>query len=803
MTSDKNRKGQTLGLLSMAVMLGLGTLPARAEEEAALPDETEVISITGSRVAGRTAADSAAPIDIFDGVDIRGHSNSDLGEVVRKLVPSFNVPTQPISDGSSFVRPATLRGLPPDQTLVLVNGKRFHRSALVQLSGGSLAQGAQGPDISNIPSIALKRMEVLRDGASAQYGSDAIAGVINFVLRTDSDGLETMAQYGSTQEGDGDEWKVAANLGAALTEAGFINISAEITQRDETSRGVQRPDAQSYIDQGISGVPDPAMIWGTPSAKAKRLFWNAGLDLNATDQLYLFGNYSEATSEGSFYYRNRDRDFFTDIPLDGGGTFNFLQWFPGGFTPRFGSDNYDFSQVVGLKGSLDALAEDLSFDLSGSFGRDRIEYFMHNTINPSLGPDSPVSFLPGTLQQTEKNLNADFVYPIGRLNLAFGAEYRDETYEIIAGDKASWEIGPYSYLGIGSNGFPGFDPDQTGEWTRSNYAAYLDMEWDLTDQLMLGLAGRFEDFSDFGDTTNGKFSIRYNATDDLVLRGTVSTGFRAPTPGQSHTINVATTFIGDDPTPVAVGTIPPTNPIAQFFGGKALKPEESDNISVGLGWPLTSDLTATLDLYRIEVQDRVAMSGSIDIDDATRVQLVAAGIPRADDFGQIRFFTNSFDTRTQGIDLVVNYLLSSSLGDTVINLGANYNKTEVTDIKDSTIIDADRKADIENLLPKTRVNLNLTHSIDDLKFDLGLRYYGKWKNATDQQYQTYGAELIADASATWYAMEGLALTAGVENLFDNYPDKFQYGEGTGQVYPANSAVGTDGLRWFFKANYHF
>ncbi|WP_115718250.1 TonB-dependent receptor plug domain-containing protein [Gallaecimonas mangrovi] len=809
MTKDKKVVLQKRSLLSLAVVMALSNASAFADDDDAAKakakgdDNTEVIAVTGSRVAGRTAADSAAPIDIFSGQQIRQPSSNDMNEVIRRLVPSYNVETMPISDGSSFVRPANLRGLPPDETLVLVNGKRFHRSALVQISGGSLAQGAQAPDISNIPSIALGRLDVLRDGASAQYGSDAIAGVMNFVLRSDTNGLETQAQYGSTKEGDGDEWQFSANYGTEMTDKGFLNLSMELTQRDATVRADQRPDAQSYIDAGNTYVQDPAQKWGTPRNKSKRLVWNAGIDMNPLASLYLFGNYSDTNTEGAFYYRNLDRDFFTDITLDDGSTFNFLDWFPGGFQPSFGANIYDFSQVVGVKGTMPFISPELGYDFSGSFGRNRIEYFIHNTINPSLANESPTNFKPGTLQQTEKNVNADFTYPIGSLNIAFGGEYRDETYAIISGDEASWEIGEFSSLGIGSNGFPGYSPEQSGEWTRSNYSAYVDMEWDVNMDLMLGAAGRYENYSDFGSTSNGKLSARYNATDNLVLRGTVSTGFRAPTPGQSHTINVATTFIGDDPTPVAVGTIPSTNPIAEYFGGKALTPEKSTNYSLGLGWTVTPNLTTTLDVYRIDVRDRIGMSQSIDIDEDTRDALIASGISNAGDYGQIRFFTNAFDTRTQGVDLVVTYNLSSDWGDTNFSLAGNYNKTEVTDIKDTGVVDADRKSDLENQLPKTRVNFNVTHSVDVYKFDLGVRYYGKWKYSSDEQYQTFGSEFMVDTSATWMATSDFSMTAGVENLFDNYPDKFKYGASTGQVYSGSSPISTDGMRWFLRANYKF
>lgn len=809
MTKDNKVKTAQRTLISAAVLMALSNINvAHADDDdastkAKKDDNTEVIAVTGSRVAGRTAADSAAPVDIFSAKQLQSPSSNDMQEIIRKLVPSYNVQSQPISDGSSFVRPANLRGLPPDETLVLINGKRYHRSALVQLAGGALAQGAQGADISNIPSIALGRLDVLRDGASAQYGSDAIAGVMNFVLRSDTNGWETQAQYGSTKKGDGDEWKIDADYGTALSNAGFLNIATEVTQRDRTVRATQQPVAQEYSDEGLSGVPDPAIPWGTPRNKSKRLIWNGAIDMDANRQLYFFGNYSDTNTEGTFYYRNLTATLFNDITLDDGSTWSYKNWYPGGFTPSFGADIYDFSQVVGLKGNLPVLP-DLNYDFSGSFGRNRIEYFLHNTVNPSLGPDSPTDFKPGTLQQTEKNLNADFSYPIGNFNIAFGSEYRYEVYTIEEGDEASWEQGDYTELGIGSNGYPGITPEEAGEWGRASYAGYIDTEWDPSDALLVGLAGRFEHYSDFGDTTNGKLSLRYDATDSLVLRGTVSTGFKAPTPGQTHTTSVSTTFYDNSSTPVEVGTISVTNDVAKYFGAKALKPEKSTNYSVGLGWTITSDLTSTLDFYRIDVRDRIGLSSNFELSDSDKASLEASGVSGASDYGYVRYFTNAFDTKTQGMDWVTTYNLHTDLGDTNFQLAANYNKTDVTSY-DASVIDADRKSDIENELPKTRVNFNITHSIDVYKFDVGVRYYGKWKTSEDGSYdiQTFGSEVMVDTAATWMATDDFSLTASVENLFDNYPDKSKYGSSYGQIYSSYSPISIDGLRWSIKANYKF
>ncbi|WP_115717539.1 TonB-dependent receptor plug domain-containing protein [Gallaecimonas mangrovi] len=809
MTNNKHGKVPRKSLLSLAVLMALShlstafadtdTTSSKAKKK---DDSTEVISVVGSRFS-RSAADSAAPVDVFTAKDLQSPADNDMNDIIRKLVPSYNVQTQPLDDGSSFVRPAELRGLAADETLVLINGKRYHRSALVQLSGGSLSKGSQAPDVSNIPAIGLGRLDVLRDGAAAQYGSDAIAGVLNFVLRSDTNGLETQTEYGSTSKGDGDLWKVDADYGTQMTENGFLNVAAEITQRDRTVRAYQNSYAAEYQAEGMTGVADPATPWGTPRNKSKRIVWNTGLDLDAHRTLYMFGNYSDTNSEGTFSYRNLSNSIFTDVTLDDGSTFNFNQWFPSGFTPSFGADIYDVSQVVGLKGDTTPFLDGLTYDFSGTFGRNRIEYFLHNTVNPSLGPDSPTNFNPGNLQQTEKSLNADFTYPLSETwNLAFGGEYHDQVYKMEEGDYASWEEGDYPELGIGSNGYPGITPEEAGEWGESNTAAYVETEWDPTMNLMLGLAGRYEHYSDFGSASTGKLSARYNLTDNLVLRSTLSNGFMAPTPGQSHTTSVSTKI--EDDSLVQVGTVAVDNSVAKYFGAKALKPEKSVNFSFGAGWTITPNLTATLDMYQIKVRDRIGISENFTLSDEDKAALTASGVAGASDYSYIRYFTNAFNTKTRGVDLVLTYNLSSAWGDTNFSLAGNYNKTEVTSYNPD-VIDADRKASLENGLPKSRVNFNVTHSFDVYRLDLGMRYYGTWKtqDASEDEYQTFGSEVIVDTSGTWLATDKLSLTAGVQNLFDNYPDEVKYGTSAGEKYANNSPIGTDGTRWFVRANYKF
>src|SRR5262245_55215277 len=458
----------------------------------------EELTITGTRVKGRTALETAAPVDLINANEFQKLGDTDISNMVRAAVPSYNVNPQPISDAATIVRPANLRGLPPDSTLILVNGKRRHRSAVISFLGGGLSDGAQGPDVSTIPSMALQRVEVLRDGAAAQYGSDAIAGVINFVLDDASEGLSLETKWGQQYERDGDTFMVGGNLGVPLpmTENGFANMTLEWRKADETSRTVQRDDAQALIDAGNTFVKDPAQTFGTPEVDDDiKFFLNSAVPIADELELYTFGGYAEREVEGGFFFRNPDTREGVFQPagvpgtrlvadLDGlgvGGScpttltddpgalaqvmadpncFAFLQKFPRGFTPRFGGEVEDHSAVAGVRGDF---ASGFTYDLSYGIGRDRVDYFIFNTINASLGPDSPTSFEPGSYIQYERNLNLDFTYPVqvsglaSDLNIATGFEYREEEFEAEKGDAASFQVGPFVDQGfsIGSNGFPG------------------------------------------------------------------------------------------------------------------------------------------------------------------------------------------------------------------------------------------------------------------------------------------------------------------------------------------------------------
>jgi iron complex outermembrane receptor protein len=828
------------------------------------------IIVTGTRRTDRTVAESPVPVDVFDATTLQTQAPADMNSVLRNLIPSFNVGRFTTSDGSAFVRPPTLRGLPPDEILVLVNGKRRHRSALVQLSGGSLAAGSQGPDLAQIPIIAIERIEVLRDGAAAQYGSDAIAGVLNYGLKRNREGISMTARYGQTYRGDGESTQVAGNIGLPLGE-GFISLSGEFVDANQTSRGVQRAGAAALAlarPDLAGGVPNPAQIIGDPKVRSYRGFLNAGLPVGDDGEVYLFGNYGESRTEIDFNYRqpvtvtgpNRFGNgtasygyasgvyetLYLDRLANGnysstGRTFNFTSLFPSGFTPRFKGHITDLSSVGGYKGKT---GFDLSYDFSVSYGQSRIDYNMTNTVNPSQGPTSPTAFYLGRLEQRETNFNADFAYPIelglaSPLTVAFGGEHRREAYAIEVGDPASYAVGPYAFQRVqrpdgttftvtqqvGANGFPGYGPDAAVDNARKSYAAYLDVETDLTEGLSVGGAIRYEHFSDFGSTTNVKGTARYEFSPALAIRGAASTGFRAPTPGQLFTTNIATAFVGGNP--VETATLPPGNAAARFFGASTLKPETAENYSAGLVVTPMSNLTATLDFYLINVKDRIGLSGNFDITtQSQRDQLAALGVTNAASLGRVRYFTNAFDTRTKGIDLVINHTLNTDYGRFATTFAGNYNTTKVTEFN-PVIITRERRGDIENLNPHYRANLSENWTLDQFGVLLRGNYFGNYTsfdipaNGGDLKF---GSEVTFDVEVSYEITDSIRIAAGAENVFNEYPDRnFRAAGGTGvpataplqnfytftdatvtgSRYLGDSPFGFNGGFWYGRASLNF
>lgn len=814
------------------------------EEEVDVPidlEGEEVIVIVGSRRQVRSKTDTVVPVDVVDVGLLESQGAIDMGDMLRTMVPGFNLNEQPISDAATLIRPANLRGLPPDMTVILVNGKRRHRGAVIAFLGGGVADGAQGVDTSVIPSIALQQVEVLRDGAAAQYGADAIAGVMNFVLRRNREGARFQVRYGSTYEGDGDTVQVAGNWGLPLTDKGFLNLSAEYSSSDPTSRSVQRSDAQDLRDAGNLAVEDPAQIWGAPEVSDNiKLFLNAGIDVGENSHTYVFGNYARRSVLGGFFFRNPNTragvfsndggethlvgdltpDDGIDCPvvpvgddallqqvMDDPNCFVFNELFPGGFTPQFGGDIEDRSLVAGVRGRS---ASGLRWDLSGGVGQSRADFIIKNTVNASLGPDTPTSFNTGAYQQTDQNLNLDLSYPVrrfGDLNLAGGLEYREEKFTIFEGDRESFQIGPLFDQGfsIGSNGFPGFSTDQAGSFKRRNVAGYIDAEGFVRPAWPVGVAVRAEQFDTFGSTLNGKLSTRIplvrarGPVDTLAFRAMAGTGFRAPTPGQANVTNVSTVFDNASGDLINRGTIPPTNPIAQSKGGKELEPEKALNAAGGLVLTaLGSNLSLTTDFYYIKIRDRISQSGTQTLTPEEAAALEASGVRGASDLGEFRFYTNAFDTTTLGIDVVGTYDLAwQRAGRSTFSLAYNWNQTQVDDFTPG-VIDEQRILEIEGSLPKHRVVVGAAHTYQRVRLLSRLNFYSSFMDPDNSGDHLYGSKLLVDVEAAYRLSNVLTLIMGVQNLFNTFPDESLVSRDVGNKYPENAPTGTNGGFWYTR-----
>ena len=873
------KAGMRIYGLTVALVFSVGAAPtgaqdvgqpepvATAAQEAEPPEEVVELGelqVVGSRVAGRSAQDSLVPVDIIQGEDLQTYGIRDMDSLLSASVPSYNVNQQPISDAATLVRPANLRGLPSDSTLVLVNGKRRHRASVITFLGGGVSDGSQAPDVSVIPAIALERVEVLRDGAAAQYGSDAIAGILNFRLREDREGLTVQTSYGQNYHGDGDKVNVAANLGLPLTENGFANFSFEFTNADETSRSVQRNDARGLIEAGNEHVRRPAaQIWGAPEVQyAYKFFGNLGLDLEEINsRVYAFGNYAERRVEGGFFFRNPNTrgGVFRGDPLEDGtptirvadlsGTghgcpavlanpaadytnmslpdhcFIFNERFPGGFTPRFGGVVEDWSITFGLRGELSgfglALLDGWHYDASASFGQNSVSFFMHNTINPQLAAmrtNIPTSYKPGGYREFDKTFNFDISRPFdvglfySALNFAFGLEYREEEFEIEAGGKNSWYIddSPHGLarqgFGVASNGFPGFRPDIAGTFNRGSYAGYLDLEAEVIRNLTIGLAGRYEDHEKVGDTLNGKASARWQLVEAIAMRGSVSSGFRAPTVGQANVRNVTTAFDGGELADRA--TLPPDHPISVLKGGKGLKPEKSVNYSVGTVFNL-GDLSVTVDYYRIKVQDRIGQGSPLRLTAEDIATLQHQGIADASSYSFVTFFTNDFDTTTQGVDVVATYPLETGVGHTVFTLVGNWNDTEI-DSFNPDIININKQRMIEGSLPEFRFSLMTDHTWGPWRFLTRLHYYdGFFEDHVGSNLPiTSGDRFLVDAELSYTFlnlpfMQAATVAFGAENLFDQYPRRNPYAQLVGAKYPESSPYGFNGGFYYLRASLEF
>ena len=806
---------------------------------------TTSIVVVGSRAEPRSVTESTVPVDVIRTEDFASQGSRDLATRLRAVVPSFNVNTQPISDASTVVRPVMLRNLAPDHTLVLVNGKRRHRSSIIDWHGGNgVAFGSQGPDISGIPAIALRQAEVLRDGAAAQYGSDAIAGVINLLPRDSRSGASLEFNAGTYAEPwDGATYSVAGNAGLPLGSTGFANLSFEYGAAEPTDRSVQRSDVAALLAAGNTHVRDPAQIWGSPEVDGDlKLFGNFGFPLTDRLQFYAHAGYAGKEVTGGFFFRNpntRGGVFTADrgrtllvgdvaaargdpsancptvavtdhVPdpfamgrvLADPDCFSFQEIFPGGFTPNFGGSVSDGSVVAGIRGFA---GKGLVWEGSISVGSHQTDLFIGNTVNASLGPETPTTFDLGSNRQQEIGLNLDVSHAVNdRLNLAAGAEWRDEQYETRLGQRESWEVGPYAAQGFsaGSNGFSGYSPQAAGKWNRRNIAAYGDVELSgAEDRWTVGTAARIENFEDFGATVNGKLSGRYRLAEPFSLRASLSSGFRAPTPGQQNGFNLSTIFdpaVGDL---VERGTVPSIFPVARLRGGEPLKPETSVNYTAGAVLE-QGTLILTADYFRIDVADRLAVTQDFTLTATEVDQLLEAGVANARGLASFRFFTNDISTTTRGIDLVFSYAPPRLKGGTVFSAVFNHTDTRVTHFNPELLNAARRLRELQEALPRNRWNAGVSQKIGPVSVLGRLNYYGAWFD-WDSAQTLFSGKPVFDLEVGLPLSEETSLAIGARNALNTFPDVSPNATSVGEQYSEYTPWGFNGAYFYFRLVFSF
>ncbi|HEX2094702.1 MAG TPA: TonB-dependent receptor [Longimicrobiaceae bacterium] len=780
-----SRLGEVLGRAQVTVAAGQTVtrdFQVRPGEGLAI----DALVVVGSRRPDRSVLSAPVPVDVVTSEEIQQTGLTETAQIIQRLAPSVNFPRATIADGTDHVRPATLRGLAPDQVLVLLNGKRRHNSALVNVNG-TIGRGSTAVDLNAIPPSAIERIEILREGAAAQYGSDAIAGVINIVLRSGG-GARLASTVGQTAEGDGEVVQVGAGWGRDIGEQGYLNVTGDFRDRGFTNRSY--PDTRPQYLTGDPRNNDPNLTnrinhrQGDAATTDAGMFLNAGLPLGGV-QAYGFGGVTRREGEAAGFFR-RALDDRTVRALH-----------PNGFLPLIVTDIWDGSGAGGVRGTFAGW----SWDLSSVYGRNTFEFDVHNSNNVTLGAASPTEFYAGTLGFSQSTSNLDLVrqFAIGLaspLNVAAGAELRREAYWIDEGEPDSYRDGGVRILDgpnagrqgqIGAQVFPGFRPTDARDESRRSVAGYLDLEANLTPGLLVTLAGRVEDYSDFGSTSDGRVAARFEPVPWLAFRGSAGTGFRAPSLAQSHFSSTATNFIvvGGVNTPFEVRTLPVASAEAKVLGAQPLKPEESVNLSAGVTFNPIPALAATVDFYQIDVDDRIVLSGNFLVSNPQiRALFESAGLRGV---GGGRFFTNAIDTRTRGVDVVVNYGVRLGESSRLRLTGSyNHNETEITDIAPTppqlaglqeTLFDRVERARIEVGQPRDNLGLTLNYSLGGLGVNLHNQRFGEVTQfalaADGSQDQTFGAKWITDLELSYRLRNGISLALGGNNIFDVYPDEWK------------------------------
>jgi len=783
--------------LSLAV-LSLFVATEAAAQETVVPDNnstTQAVIVTGTRAHNRTAVDSESPVDILSNKDLTSTGTTELATALSRLLPSMNFPRPTGGDATDAVRPAQLRGLSPDQTLVLIDGKRRHTSAVVNVDGTS-GRGSAPVDLNTIPISAIDHIEVLRDGAAAQYGSDAIAGVVNIILKKGPKGGEIEIGAGEYQEHDGRQADVRGQGGFALGDKGWLRLAAEVANEDPTNRA-----GADYRNPKEPLYGQVTQRYGDPAAQPKNFLFNSQYALSDDIDFYAFGNLSERNTSDAATWRPAYKNNALQSPL-----------YPDGFLPLEDSSSVDRALVVGVR------SEPVSgwrWDASLNYGSNTFDMNVDDTANFSLGASSPTRFFAGQLTNSETLLNLDVAkeYPVSwlysPLTVALGLEGRHERYAIGAGDADSY------YLS-GSQGFSGFSPSNTGSWSRDSKAIYANFEGKFTKDWSGSLALRTEDYSDFGTATSEKLSTRYAITDALAFRATASTGFRAPSLAQENYTITSTNYfvINGTNTPIQTGTFGVNTEAAKLLGAQPLKAEKSNNLTIGLQYDPSKAFTASVDLYRIDINNRVLYSANLSLPASLQSELAAQG----EYVGAARYFTNALDTRTTGIDAVSTYRLDlQAQGKLDLTIAFNHNNNLVRGVAANpailaenglTLIDRQTIGRATVGSPKDKLVLASDYKFNAFSAHADLTRYGSFTVEQDNPAldQTYGANWLLNLSAS-QRIGAWSLTAGIDNATNRYPDQVTSNGNLNvngiQPYSIWSPYGFDGRYYYAKASYRW
>ena len=803
-----------------------------------------VRTVVGSRAKHAAAEELAVPVDVFTVEELKRSGSTETTQILANLSPSVNFPKQAVTDATEIVRPFTLRGLSPDHSLVLINGQRRHTTAILNVFSNGSAPGSSGVDLNAFPSSVVERIEVLRDGASTQYGSDAIAGVVNLVLK---EGEFTpfvntsIGQYrpGSPYRNDGTTADAAGGVGFKLGR-GSLALFGQYLKRDATNRAC--PDGSFADVNGVAdsvanceviikrnGVQQPNVHWGDGLERDLHGFVNMRLPLNAdgTTEFYAFGGYSDRDGTGNGFFRKPRNSR------------NWQQIYPLGFLPEFRPNVTDYSAAGGIRAKAGAWA----LDLGANYGFNGFDFNLRNTLNSSLGPsltratapgpdgrlgtaDDPnipnqTSFDAGALRRGEFNATASASRSMelglsSPVNVAVGVAFRRESYEVIAGERASWINGYHKTAdssGIaqgGSSVFQGFAPTDASKNDRTNVGVYADLETNLSTNVLANAAVRFENYSDFGSKATGKAAIRYQPSAKFVVRAAASTGFRAPGLQQSWYSHTTTAI--QNGVLVEIGNFPVTNRASRIFGAKPLKEETSVNLSTGLAWSPTNNLNIALDYYHIVINDRILLGATFDgtSDAAVAKILTDSGLTQ---IAGVQFPTNALDTKTDGVDLTTNYRMLAAKGTFDFTLAVNFTSNDITRIAPlpdilrgtgttyTSALDAVTINAIKRNRPSRRSSLTANYASGRFHALGRASDYGSYIDGSLDGLETFKAQMLFDGELG-YRFESINLNLGMRNLLNTYPGKVQVAANTNNgtfIYPGSSPFGYNGRFVYMRA----